>query len=52
MADIVSIIFLLVVVPFILMNFHNMQKAQKETIALLKETNRLLAEKGGSEKIG
>ena len=38
------ILFFLVFVPFVLMNFHNIRKAQKEIIALLQETNRLLSE--------
>lgn len=39
------ILFVIVFFPFLLMNFQRIHKAQQEIIELLKETNRLMAEK-------
>jgi len=38
------ILFVVVFFPFVLMNFNNIRKGQKEILDQLRETNRLLAE--------
>jgi len=53
MSDPISfILFFLIFVPFLLMNFNNVRKSQKEIVALLRESNRLLAEIANKKDVG
>ena len=47
-----ELLFFLVFVPFVLMNFQNVRKAQKETNDLLRETNTLLSKIAGQSEKG